>query len=495
MSTATYSGAAHSRRVIVIALAILTATGTAVAISLWGAKAVAVVPIAGVAVATVAQPVVGLVALASAIPLEDAVMVAGSTVTKFLGVLVAGAWLLQSFLQRRPLRNIVGSPVVLLAVLFILFASLSTLWAEHVAPTRGVLMRLVMFFALAVVALDLVRSWKVATYLVRALVIGGSTAAVLTIAQYYGLGVRRAGAGISGGINATAIMIVTLLPFAFYLYRVDKGGWRVLGAAYIALAVAAVAVTLSRMSYLVLPLILLLEAAHVMRSRRGRLALALLGVAVVPVVMKYVPVESVSERIETVVPYIEQTVGRSSGVGPLSGRGYHLLVAWEIFQDHPIVGAGINNYGYQFLQYQHQVMGSEMLYTSPRSAHSSYFAILADLGIIGISLWVVFLLAVGRLLYVSLRRARGLNALAPRLLIRALAIAFGAQVLYGTYAEIHKEKLFWLIVGLSVASALLIKQAAESREAAEAHVEGIGNSAASSVSDLVDAPATLEATH
>jgi O-antigen ligase len=484
MSTA--SEARRSRAAIVWIGAPLLVIATAVAISVWGPRAALAVPVAGVAVATVFQPVVGLVALAVAIPMEDTVMVSGATLTKLLGVLVAGAWLLHAFVGRRSLKDIVSSPVVLLAVLFILFASASTLWAEYVAPTRGVLMRLVMFFALAVVALDLVRSRESATYVLRALVVGGLIAALLTIGQYYGLGVRRAGEGISGGVNATALILVTLVPFAFYLLRVDRGWWRLVALAYIGLAVGAVAVTFSRMSYLVLPMVLALELGQILRSNRGRIALAVLALASIPLVLKYVPVESVGSRLGTVVPYIESTVNRGPTVGEMSGRGFHLLVAWEIFEDHPIIGAGINNYGYQFLQYQHYVMGAGKLYTSPRSAHSSYFAILADLGIIGTILWLAFLAAVARALYVAYARSGRLPAPAARLLVRALSLAFAAQLVYGTYAEIHKEKLFWLIVGVATAVALMVQREFVS-DAAPRQTARTGS--ATSTGGLVGAPA------
>ncbi len=128
----------------------------------------------------------------------------------------------------------------------------------------------------------------------------------------------------------------------------------------------------------------------------------------------------------------------------MSARGYHLLVGLEIFADHPVLGVGYGNYGDYFLHdYQFEVEGMSKLWGSRRSPHSSNIGILADLGLVGLALWL-FLLGVG--LYAVFRawrtmRGRGYGS-DGFFLVQAVA--------YPWYLPSLEQKLFWIVLSLTV---------------------------------------------
>lgn len=434
--------------------AILLAGAIGLAIATVGPQAAGLAPGIAGAVVLLVKPVLGLLALLFTVPIEATLMIpGGGTLSKALAILVLAAWVANKLLRRESWMSVLGSRVFLSAVVFLAFAMASRLWATYQTGFNSTFLRVVLLFGLGVLAMDLVRTWSQAAWVVKVLVAGGLVAAALTLGQYFGeAGVRRAGGGISGGINATAILLVTLTPFAFSLVRSpEKGAWRVVGLAYLALGVVAVGVTLSRMSFLVLGLLLVVEFWQMLWSRRGRFALVLLLLFGVPAFLHFMPLETLVQRAQTIGPYVQSTLrGDQGGLYELSGRGYHLQVGLAIFRDHPWLGAGFNNYGRSFLTYQFAVPGTGHLFLRPRSPHSTYVGILADLGVVGTGLWLVLLgFAVANL-------KAAWSGLAARkgsfefLLVRAVTLAFLVQLSYGFYENVHFDKLWWILLGLTV---------------------------------------------
>jgi O-antigen ligase len=225
------------------------------------------------------------------------------------------------------------------------------------------------------------------------------------------------------------------------------------GLAYVILAVPAVSVTFSRMNYLLLPVVLLALIWQTIRGPRGRVwTIGIIGGAAL-VAVALVPQDQVAKRASSIPTYLAGTIASSSAADRVtSTRGFHLRVALAIFQDHPVLGVGYNHFGYHFLHtYQNRVPGRDRQWASWRSAHSSHFGILADLGLVGLVLWVCLLATSFR----NLGRAKS-SAVRRRyvkhvLLIRALTYSVTLQVIpYALYAPNQKSKLLWLLLGMTV---------------------------------------------
>jgi O-antigen ligase len=452
-----------------IALSLSLALGAGRLMGDMGLAGIAVLLLAGAALLVLRYPFLGLLVLSINVAIENLMIlesVGGATFNRLLGTAVFGAWFTGKLAKRQPLLSVFASPLAISGGLFVLMALLSTLWAADPTVAISGSIQFLQFVALGVMTADLVSSWNKADILVKFLVFGGVIAAALTLNQALVEGHRRAGDNIAGGINATAVLLVTLMPLAFYLLRVrGRLGWKLLGLLYLSLAIPATVLTYSRMNLLVLPLLLAFLVVDTLRDSQGRkwvLSLAVVTVMVVPIT---VPLERVERSLRTVIPYLEGTfLDADDGIVEPSGRGYHWRVGIQIFRENPLIGAGFRNYGVLFRdEYQFVVPGPGRLYYSARSPHSVHIGTLANVGVIGFLLWLAIpLTAAG----IPLRRAWWRTRLSAshreHILVRSLAVALLLQVgLYGWYAEIDRNKEFWLLLGLAGAIGLLTRNTME----------------------------------
>jgi O-antigen ligase len=451
---------------IVLSLALALGAGRLMADT--GPAGVALLPLVGAGLLVLKYPFLGLLVLSINVAVENLMIlesVGGATFNRLLGTAVFGAWFAGKLVNRQQLGPVFTSPLAISGGLFVLMALLSTFWAAHPTVTVSGSIQFLQFVALGVMTADLVSSWNKADILVKFLVLGGVLAAALTLNQALVEGHRRAGDNIAGGINATAVLLVTMMPLAFYLLRVrGRLGWKLLGLLYLSLAIPATVLTYSRMNLLVLPLLLTLLVLDTLRDSQGRkwvLGLAVVTVMVVPLT---VPVERVERSLRTVVPYLEGTfLDADDGIVEPSGRGYHWRVGIQIFRENPLIGAGFRNYGHLFRdEYQFVVPGPGKLYYSPRSPHSVHIGTLANLGVIGFLLWLAIpFTAAGLPLGTAWRRTRVPTSHREHTLVRSLAVALVLQVgLYGWYAEIDKNKEFWMLLGLALAVGSLARHPA-----------------------------------
>ena len=412
----------------------------------------------GLSLAVVAlwlRPFVGVLILAAALPVENVFVVPGGTsALKLLGLLLATVWFLAKLKRGESWTDLFSTPWTIAVPLFIAFVLTSAGWAESSSAAINGAIQLCFLFGLALVVADLVRSSERAELLARALVLGGGYAAYLTIQQSLE-GARRAGEGISGGGNATASMLLVLLPFAFYLLRASqKNLWRFVGLVYLPLSLAAIAFTYSRMNLLLLPPVLLLLTWQTIRGRRGRALL--LGSALVSVVAlsSFVPWWRMGDRLTTIPQYVTSVMQpEQESLSVYSGRGYHMQIALAIARDHPIVGAGYDSYGALFRdEYQFVVRGAPTLIKSKRSPHSSWLGILADLGAVGVLLWSAVLGAAIFLALNAWRRTRSHPMSSSHVLNQTTITCLLLYALpFGFYFQTQREKLLWVLMGLALA--------------------------------------------
>lgn len=436
-----------TRRTAPAAMALLAAAGLGLLMSATGGQAIAIpIALAGGVIFFV-NPFLGLLLLVGSIPLESALMLGGRSAPALLGMAVVGVWGLRKVIRRDSLLELAAPGLIRLLLLLLALGSLSIVWAAYPAGIERRLMLLAQLVLLAILVADLSSSPVRMAWVVKALVLAGIMAALLTLEQYYLGGVRRAGEGITGSINRTSITLVTIVPFAFFLLRSSEAAvWRAAGLLYIGLSTVAVAATFSRMNYLLLPVLILFHLLLMARTRAGRTRVFLLGAAAV-VALSFVPMDAVRERADTIAPYLSRTVGPEAEEESFSGRGFHMMVGLAIFRDHPIVGAGYQNYNPLFLEYQWRMAGAGRMYNSPRSPHSSHIGFLANLGLLGFLIWCGVFFAG----FVYVRRAwRSVDDPGSdwAFMVQAVGIALGLQFLYGFYGEIHQDKIFWLVIGL-----------------------------------------------
>jgi len=400
-------------------------------------------------------PIAGVLILVAALPVENlAPGAAGTSGIKLFGLVLFTVWFFRKLAAGESWASIIDSPWIVAVALFVIWVASSAGWAvSKTAPIRGAI-QLGLLCGLSLVVTDLVRSWERAEWLARAAVLGGGMAAYLTLQQAFS-GARRAGDEIAGGVNATAAMLLALLPFAFYLFRTSKSNlWRFIGLAYLPLSVMAIGFTYSRMVLLLLPLVFVVLTWQTIRGKRGRALLfgsALVGLIAVS---NYVPWGAMVARVSTIPQYIASAIQpEQESLSVYSGRGYHMQIALAIARDHPIIGAGYDSYGSLFLnEYQFQVRGAPTFIKTQRSPHSSWLGILADLGAVGVLLWSAVLGAALFYLLTAWRRTRTRPlsddyALAQTTLVCLLLYALP----YGFYFQTQRDKFLWVLMGFALA--------------------------------------------
>jgi O-antigen ligase len=452
MDLAAISSVIRRRHARLAGLILAVAVPVGILAATQGPALLAAIIAAAGALFVLARPDIGLLAAAALIPLENLVVFGGGiTGMRAITVLACIGWFGGKLLRRESWIPILSAPVLPTAAAFLAIVLASGLWARHSDATIAGFVQLLQLFVLSLLIVDLAPDWRRQDRLAKVLVLSATVAAILTLSQHTG-GVRRAGDDVAGGINNTAALLLTLLPFGFYLIRSQRATrWRLLGLAAVALTVVAVLLTFSRMSLLLLPPLLLTQYWTTLRGRRGRGWLLGLTVAGVVAACFLVPWTQVWERAATIGPYLASTLAATPETITLSSRAYHALVGFAIFLDHPLLGAGYDNYGHLFLtDYQYLLGGAERLFMSVRSAHSSYIGILADLGILGITLWVALQVAAVRAVLRAHRATRGHRESPPHLLVQALLASLLLHVLaFGWYMPNQKEKLLWVLLAMA----------------------------------------------
>lgn len=456
---------------LIIAVGLLAAAGAGIAAAMLGLNVLIWIALPVAAVLIMLRPELGLIILAGSIPIEN-VLVFGDEITslRLLGMFVTGVWLFRKLIfNRENLLPVFDTKLTRLVVPFIFYAALSLVWSTDPEGTYSAISQLIRLALLSFVCRDLLSSWNRLDLLAKAMVIGGLVASWLTLRQGVIEGARRAGMDVAGGINATAATLVIIIPFAFYLL-IGKNHlvWRLAGGIYLVLATIGVGYTLSRMSFLMLPLVLLVYFWETIKKKNIIILVALIVGFIYITSAEIFPKSRIQDRASSIGDYISATFAGADET--TSARGYAQRVGIAIFLDHPILGGGYESFRDNFKQYRWIVPGApgNMIYTHPRvGSHDSYMGILADLGLIGIIFWASILgTGLSNLLKAYFHYRKGNN---PKIAVLVQTFLYGFCVLlvYGFTINIHREKFVWLFLGLGLALQKLYEQERESSGAAE----------------------------
>jgi O-antigen ligase len=167
--------------------------------------------------------------------------------------------------------------------------------------------------------------------------------------------------------------------------------------------------------------------------------------------------------------------GASKGTG--AERVYTWNIGWQMFLDNPVMGVGQGNFPYVFRKYEvgtgHGEEGYHGRSVAGRAAHSIYFTMLPELGILGTSLFIGMVFNMLKDLKTIKSRASGpirngpgpgpgegsrskktrpVNPLANKNYALALALE-GALVSYlvsGAFISVLYYPNFWILMGFIV---------------------------------------------
>jgi O-antigen ligase len=269
---------------------------------------------------------------------------------------------------RRPLATQYDIPIVLLLVAGAIAVVVAK---DH----RGALGLYRAFFIEAVaifyVAVDLIRRMDDVRRTLIAFAIGSSAFAVLNIAVFtrallaHDVHIGNAPNALYGDANYVAMYLEPPVAIAAGLVLfAGSPRWRLIGAAWLAIAGTALVLMFSKGSYLAL---CVLAVVAVLSVRRWRLPL-LAGLVVLALAISQIPL--ISARIAT-------------SYSSLMGRAEIFRAAFRIIRDSPIFGVGLGGFSYQF-----RGAFSEIY------PHDVWLTFWVEVGILGVIAfgWIVFAL-------------------------------------------------------------------------------------------------------
>jgi O-antigen ligase len=392
--------------------------------------------------------------------------------SKAAGLVLALSWLALVTAQPRSTPLLFTAHPGLTAALAFLLAwvTLSVVWAEDQAAAISTVSRWLLNAALIPIVFTAVRSASSARLAVGALAVGATLAAV------YGLAVSPDASGAAtsltaaGDLNRIAgtvgdpnllasllvVGIVAAMAFVLDPQRASPTRWLAAGCA--AICLLGVLQTLSRGGLLALTAALV--AAIVFGGSRRP---ALIGFSALVAIVAVFYFTSVAP------PDAVERVTKSDGG---TGRTDIWKVGWRMVEANPATGIGVGNFNVSSIHYllvePGAIARSEFIVDTPAVAHNVYLEILAELGIVGL---VLFLTVIGISLTAA-GRAAGRFArsgdVSLELLARAVLVGTLALLAADFFISAQFSKQLWLLLGLGPALlGIAMRQEKERAGAAE----------------------------
>ncbi len=422
-------GARAGGAIILAAIAIGMTVGLLPVV--FGALVVAALPLTALGMR---DPRVPLVLLIFSIPYstfskpDTETSTASITSTEVLVGLLLVIWVARRIIDRRLIVR--GGPIVVTLALLLVCAILSTLTAEDFPNALKEVVKLSEMLGVAVFAASELDRPEDTRLVIVALLLAGASEAIVGLVQFaigygptsFAVGPFMRAYGNFNQPNALAGYLGMLLPLgiAFSFRPSRERPFVVAATILIALGVLA---TLSRGSWvgsiLGLGLMALLWGPASRRALAG--ASGVIALVLMLTVAGVLPA-SLSDRIATVFENFGVFDVRQVELTPanfaLVQRMALWQAGWEMALDNPIVGIGPGNYEAAYPRYFAPGWSEPLPH-----AHNYYLNTFAELGIVGLVVFLGFCIAVFVRLGQGLREAREPGTVRRTLLLGALAAA------------------------------------------------------------------------
>ncbi len=262
-------------------------------------------------------------------------------------------------------------------------------------------------------------------------------------------GKDRAG-GPLGESNRYAQIMMTILPFAlFFFWGENSLKIRLLAALTGLLILSGIMLSYSRGAFVALVLILiLLTFLRYVKVYQTILFLLIF------IVMMFIAAPGYVSRIETILG-VEGMFSKEASYQPdavTRGRTTEMLAAFMAFLDYPFLGVGPGHYTpYYSEHYQMDPDIALRVLPKNRRAHTLYFELMAETGILGFCVFMAFILVILYRLWQigrkEIKQRPKIANLSTALLISILAYFFTAIFLHLAYI-----RFLWVVLALGGAA-------------------------------------------
>jgi|SRR5262245_5301732 len=393
---------------------------------------------------------VGLVALVALAFFEDySTLAGGVSLTKLVGLLLALSLLAAIAVGRKEEReawDLVAHQrtLVVVAVLFIGWATISLVWATRLSAGTEVLGRYMLNISLFPIAFAALRTrrhvvWLFSVFVGSALlsVIFGLMHPADPSKPWVG---RLGGAGLNPnqlGQNL-CVAVVLALGLAAANRRWPPPIAKVAALAAAAGCAAGLFLTVSREALLGLAVSMLVAPFAIGRGRRTA-AVVLSAAVLLGTVAWFTTVASPDDVARITHP--EANGG--------SGREDLWRMGWRMTKAHPVTGVGVGNFRVDSVNYLIEpgaVIRDEYILDTPLVAHNIYLQVLSELGVVGLTLFVLLLLLSLRSILAAAREFARQGDFKSEILARTLFIALVGLLAADFFSSQFLSKQLWLLL-------------------------------------------------
>jgi putative inorganic carbon (HCO3(-)) transporter len=372
----------------------------------------------------------------------------GLSVAKAAGIILTVSWLARIVTRRDSRQDFASAhpAITYVAILFLAWAATSALWAKDTGEVANAILRYGPNIFLLPIAYTALRRREGLLAVVSVFV------ASALLSALYGLatgnadptdGQRLSGAGTDPNELAVVLLAAAALAFALAAVRSIPTLGRVAAAAASVLCVFLMLLTSSRTGLVGGGALLLMGMFFAGRGRH--VPFLLLGLLAALSVGYYIAALAPQESRDRILAITE---------GGGSGRDDIWKVGWRMVEANPVKGVGVGNFPSTAVDYLLQpgvVTRRDLIVDNPKVAHNVYLEVLAELGVIGLTL---FLVIVGFVLSCALRAARLFAAhrdAAMEIVARSVLVASVGVLVASSFVSLQFSKPLWLLFGLAPA--------------------------------------------
>ena len=363
--------------------------------------------------------------------------------SKPVGLVLTISWAAALLQRRGDLPLLMRDRPLLAYVLAAFFgwAAISVLWASDAAEAKASVIRLALVAVLLLVLHSAVRTPRDLRLVAWSFVLGTFLTTVYGLVfGLYAEGRFRGGLADANFLAAAAVASLALCGFMLASER--RGIARIVLLGFAAFDAVALVMSQSRGGLIAVTVVLFTACLLAGRLRGRVIALALVVAAIGVGYYAVLAPAAVRERATNI-----------SEQGS-AGRADAWRIAFEMAQDHPLVGVGLNNYPIVQARY---VTGTvnltdiQLFRELSLAAHNTYLQIWSELGLVGLALLfavlaLTVLSAARSLRGVDPDRDQTVDRLVRGFIVAAVGLLTAFAFLSGQY-----EKHLWLVLGVLAA--------------------------------------------
>ncbi len=265
--------------------------------------------------------------------------------------------------------------------------------------------------------------------------------------------VERRATGPLGDPNAYAQIMLVIVPIAMdRVWNEKNRRLRLLAFWALLASVGAVVLTFSRGAFVSMVIMTVAMLIYLRPKPIALLATIAIGIMMLP----YVPVQY-SQRMESLFSFLPWSEANAQIDTSFRGRTSEMLVGWMMFRDHPIAGAGLDNYSVLYQGYSRQIGLDPRL--QPRSAHNLYLEVAAETGLVGIGVLAALLITMMRGVIKAWSDFRRKNHYEYSGMVIAVGIGLLGYFTASLFIHAAYPRYMWLLIGVGFALQYVAKDA------------------------------------